>query len=499
MPVFGEPTKSVPAIENDKITDIYFGKKVLTPAFENTTEEVVAKKGDTEKTIKAQFIKLKKIKKEAITAYTPEKVFVKAAGGEKITITYRKKVADTVSYEKITNTKVKQKVWVVAVCNIFTLEGKLGVEIMEHKQTNSELVYENPVKFLEGETEKTKLEFDLTKDKTVEPNIFAKEITLQPKSKEDVKKLIDKFAKRKDKNAFLYLKGTITDTQKVTFSSFLPNQKENIEYLNTDGKRLEISGAPCYCDRDIKVKEMIDIIYNLRDKENVKKKRDDFFNQGGEFIASIRITTGKISENEDKLKLFTDEMNNMYRKFGINTCKRKIHFIGQMYLETIKFRYTYESRDEVPDNYKGGVSFQGRGMKQITHDYNYLAYYDYVNGTTLSKVYFKYRSGFEGVGECVKNRVKANNEGLNDKFYENLKVFAKNISENLFHSFNSAGWFSTIYKTETINEMDKGIENANVEKVTKAINGGTNNLLERQNYTKWTKEFFNYDTDCVNK
>lgn len=80
----------------------------------------------------------------------------------------------------------------------------------------------------------------------------------------------------------------------------------------------------------------------------------------------------------------------MFKKFSINTCKRKIHFIGQMYLETIYFRYTYESRSSVPSNYRGGVPFQGRGMKQITHDFNYLSYYDYVNGTSFSAIYEKF-------------------------------------------------------------------------------------------------------------
>jgi hypothetical protein len=238
MPVFGAPTKTVPVIENDKITDIYFAKKVLTPAFENTPEVVVAKKGDTEKTIKARFIKAHKLKKTDITDYTPETAFVKAVGKEKVTITYRKKVADKVSYEKITHTKIKQKVWVVAICDLFSIEGKLSVEIMENKQTNAEAVYDNPIKFLEGDAEKTKLEFDLGKDKTLEPNIYAKEIALQPKSKDDVKKLIDKFAKRKDKNAYLYLKSTVTGTAKVTFLSYMLNEKEVKEFLNTDGGRL---------------------------------------------------------------------------------------------------------------------------------------------------------------------------------------------------------------------------------------------------------------------
>lgn len=130
-------------------------------------------------------------------------------------------------------------------------------------------------------------------------------------------------------------------------------------------------GTPCYCNGNIEVDEILNLIYHLRDKQSYKSKRNAFFNKGSEYISSIRISSGKLIDNKEKIKLFINEMNAMFKKFKINTCKRKIHFISQMYLETISFIYTYESRTEVPSNYKGGVDFQGRGMKQITHDYNY--------------------------------------------------------------------------------------------------------------------------------
>ncbi|MBC8643174.1 hypothetical protein H9W95_00830 [Flavobacterium lindanitolerans] len=47
--------------------------------------------------------------------------------------------------------------------------------------------------------------------------------------------------------------------------------------------------------------------------------------------------------------------------------------------------------------------------------------------------------------------------------------------------------------------MDKGLEDENIRLVTVAINGGENNLAERKNYTKWTREFFKYDTECVRR
>lgn len=525
MPVFGEPKKSIPAIENDKITDIYFGKKVLTPAFENTPEIVSAKKGDTEKTIKAKFIKTNKLKKEAITGYEPEKPFKIAVGGEKITITYRKKVADTVSYEKINNTKVKQKVWVVAVCNIFTLEGKLCVEIMEHKQTNAELVYDNPVKFLLSDQEKTKLDFDLVKDKTVEPNIFAKEIQLQPKSKEDIKTLIDKFAKRKDKNAFLYIKGTITDTQKVTFSSFLPNQKENIEYLNNDGGRLEISGAPCFCNRDIKLDEMKSIVSSMRQNEGITSK--SLFSQ----------ENCPLPETDKTYERLVEELNNTMRKFNINTCIRKIHFLAQSYHESSRYGTTLEfasgkgyDPEEHGDAKKmentiigDGPRYKGRGIIQLTWRKNHKEYLKYVlgkepkllnnqkidelvdRGATFKEKYIYMADKLDGKGNKVIN--PKTKKVVKEKKVDLIDVdSASLIASNLHFAFDSAGWYweNLGHVTATNENINLVADKDDVLKVSQCINGKVsrnklNGLTEREEFTQGLKELFNYDDSCINR
>lgn len=470
------------------VVKIYFAKQVPKTTWVRKEDTYTVKNGGQVSDVK------KKYEKKGIRNLAADQEdSVKLKAKESVKITWEEEEPEmkdgkpVFEYEKIDTTIIKKKVWVVAECQGTT--GKLSVEIHENKLTNAENVYDGPVKFLEGETEKTALEFTINGTM-----IYAKEITLRPKSDPDLKKLVEKFAKRTDVNAFLYFKAEVKETQDTIM---FPDDSH--EFLNKESERFEIKGTPCYCNRDITVDEMIDLIYHLRDKQNYKSKRDAFFNGGGEKIAAIGITSGKITENRDKIKLFTDEMNAMFKKFSIKTCRRKIHFLGQMYLETISFTYTYESRDSVPANYKGGVPFQGRGMKQITHDYNYLAYYDYVNSTTHYDTYIKFRSGYEGVGECITNRPKAREKGLNEAFYEELKTYAKNISQNLFHAFNSAGWFSTIHKTDTIAAMDAGLEDSDVVKVTQAINGGQTNIEERKNYTKWTREFFKYDTECVNK
>ena len=86
-----------------------------------------------------------------------------------------------------------------------------------------------------------------------------------------------------------------------------------------------------------------------------------------------------------------------------------------------------------------------------------------------------------------------------EEIYENLKKFAKNISQDLFHSLNSAGCYSTIRQTKTIDAMDEGFSDEIIRKVTKAINGGDHGLAERVKFTNWTKEYLKFDSICINK
>lgn len=269
-----------------------------------------------------------------------------------------------------------------------------------------------------------------------------------------------------------------------------PSQVETVVVI------VEQEQNTCFCDRDFTRQEVIDMIYHLRDEENFVTYRNSFFNNGTKYLP-IRITEGNIDDesNESKFQDFTDEINTMFENYEINTCKRKIHFLAQMYLETTQFRSTYENRTRVPANYMGGVDFQGRGMKQITHDYNYLAYYDYINNTNYYNFYLRNRTGYESVGQFISLRRIASENGMDDDFYSDLKDFAK----NLYHAFNSAGWFSTVYRNDVLTSMDAGLDDDDVDNVTRAINGGLNNITQRRNYTRWLKEFFDYDTNCINQ
>lgn len=125
---------------------------------------------------------------------------------EQIKITWQEQVEDGFSYNKLNRSKVGKTVFIVALCN--ASKAKLSIEIFENKFENTALVYDNPVKFLIGDDEKTKIDFSITQDK----NEYIQEIILRPKANNALKTLLENFEKRSDKNAFLYFKALVTET-----------------------------------------------------------------------------------------------------------------------------------------------------------------------------------------------------------------------------------------------------------------------------------------------
>jgi predicted chitinase len=516
---FGKPRFQPPVMNDDnasEVTAVYFAKKVLTPVYENTEETIIAKKGEDKKKIKARFVTEQKIKKEDLVNYTAETTFEKAKGGEKVTITYKKKVRDSISFKKITKAKIKEKVWVVATCNGTT--GKLAVEINENKLTNTEAIYDNPAKFLIGEEEKTKIEFEIFKDIIVTPNTYAKEITLQPKSKEDVKALIDKFAKRADKNAFLYFKAeTIDPAYEIKIF------EENKEFINKDGERLEILGTPCYCNREITLDEIKSIVLKMRKEEGIKTK------------ALFSAENCPLDSTDKTYERLTEELNNAMKKYHINTCIRKIHFLAQSYHESGRYDTTLEGASgkgynpgehsnakQMENTVDGdGPRYKGRGIIQLTWRKNQKAYFSYVlnkesgllnnqknddlfnRGALNKEKYIYYDNKLDEKGNVIIN--PKTKKAIKEKKVEEVDVdSASLIAKNLHFAFDSAGWYwenlgNVTATNENINIVADGDD---VLKVSQCINGRVKNpygLEHRKTFTKSLKLLFDYEDGCINK
>ncbi|WP_146940643.1 hypothetical protein, partial [Chryseobacterium hagamense] len=138
-------------------------------------------------------------------------------------------------------------------------------------------------------------------------------------SDENLKKWQKILKSAQDHQTFLYIYGeSVEDTSVFLNDSknedFLVVKEDNMEEKKHEEKRketdkLEKENKKCFCNREIKIEEMIGIIYNLRDNQKMISKRDVFFNMGSEYIKSIRISKGKLKDekNKAKIEMFTNE------------------------------------------------------------------------------------------------------------------------------------------------------------------------------------------------
>jgi len=179
----------------------------------------------------------------------------------------------------------------------------------------------------------------------------------------------------------------------------------------------------CYCNRDFTVEELKNIVIYLRKNEIIMKggnsRKDEngykiYFDKndkpipngkdgkptlkGGKpkFNADLvryfdkdsdkkeigdRIfylkQTEQLEEDQRKYEVFVKEINKAFSDYNITSCIRKIHFLGQAYEETQQFSKNYESDESAKKT--GEDFYRGRGLIQLTHDYNYKEFYKQVN------------------------------------------------------------------------------------------------------------------------
>ncbi len=154
--------------------------------------------------------------------------------GEQITVSWEESTPDGFEFKKITKIDLGKKTFIVANCQ--AANGKLEIELHENLQSENEAIYTNPIKFLIADAEKTKIEFTLTRDKTE----YEQEITLRPKDDKELETLEEKFNKRTKKQAYIFLKTSVTGTDDTIK---YPNDIN--EFLNKDGERFVIKNCGC--------------------------------------------------------------------------------------------------------------------------------------------------------------------------------------------------------------------------------------------------------------
>lgn len=241
----------------------------------------------------------------------------------------------------------------------------------------------------------------------------------------------------------------------------------------------------CYCYRDFTVDEVKKIVKELRDSEDETKGNYDLLTRNTE-----------IPQEDRTYERFTEELNKTFRKYEINTCLRKIHFLAQAYTESNGFKSTKEEGSEQYLKSMPYYPYIGRGFLQLTWEglkngeIGYKQYFEYLAIDHYSKDYNLINNRLDlafDVSGYFWTRGKLLNKGKTLKSkYPNLR--------NQYKIYNKTKIeYPKKYTTINLNEV---ADDDNILQITYLVNGeGMYHINKRKRYTNILKGVFN----CENK
>jgi len=246
--------------------------------------------------------------------------------------------------------------------------------------------------------------------------------------------------------------------------------------------------ANCFCDRSLTEQEVKDIIIKLRKSENsvyTGNNKEKLFWK----------SNCNLPLSEKTFKKFTEQLNSVFTEYNINTCKRRMHFLAQVYHETDRFRTTKEYATTA-----SYAPYFGRGLMQLTWEVNYKRYKSYSGKDCISDneiIANNLENAFDSAGWFWKQ-----GKGLSVGVTWSAPSSAPSYVTSKKPNYNK----KTISYTEGTSTRKYGTIDLNliadddyVDVISYLVNGGGNGLTERQDYLTELKKIFEYEIICKNK
>ncbi|RZJ71540.1 hypothetical protein [Flavobacterium sp.] len=228
------------------------------------------------------------------------------------------------------------------------------------------------------------------------------------------------------------------DIQKV--DAFVPDDNGNKQYYMKDGTVVPST------DRGRRPKGATEKVFT-RPKD--LSKYDEMAGDGKRYEDRIFFLDSKVKDdagntvvdgipsNEKTYQKFVAELNAVFKSRKIDGCNQRIIFLAQVYQESLLFTKTVEGGSP---SYHGGKLFKGRGLMQLTHDFNYFAYYSDVKGTDFFKEFIRHRGDNYNM-TVAEFKTQTGEKYLTDEQYQDFLDFVPQVGRDLKYACQSAGWY----------------------------------------------------------
>lgn len=125
------------------------------------------------------------------------------------------------------------------------------------------------------------------------------------------------------------------------------------------------SKSQCFCNRDFTEEDMRKIVKTIRDNTYYNGKTISSYHDDKLFHSSY----ANVPVRDRTYKKFAEVLNEAFKKYGITKCSHKIHFLANMYVETMYFTATKEGGKNLRYD-----PYRGRGFQHLTWEDNYKKY-----------------------------------------------------------------------------------------------------------------------------